>query len=354
MEKNLKFMVRVSCMTYNHAPYIVDAMNGFTMQQTSFPFVCTIIDDASTDGEQQVIQNYIETNFSLSDDNTVYRKETDDYQLVFAQHKENCNCYFLVIYLKYNHFSINKSKAPYLEEWTDTKYVAICEGDDYWIHPGKLEMEVAFLEANRDYGLCYTGIGVKNQKTGKVSKKTMYNYPSTIGFWELLITNRIGTLTVLYRKVLGNKYFEEINPVSHNWKMGDYPMWLWFGMESKIKRFDIVTSVYRISSGSASHAVDENAQTDFLKSVMDIKLFFMDYYHLTEEKKREIIKKFANGIAKVALLKNNRKMYEYGMIFKKEMSVDITIFDKLCGFLLSHKWSRKVIEIYKKTRVDYF
>ena len=55
-----KFKVTVSCMTYNQSKYITDAMNGFTMQQTSFPYVCTIVDDASTDGEQEVIHQYVE------------------------------------------------------------------------------------------------------------------------------------------------------------------------------------------------------------------------------------------------------------------------------------------------------
>ena len=61
-----KYMVRVSCMTYNHASYIEDAMNGFCMQETSFPFVCTIVDDASTDGEQDVIQKYLNEHFVLT------------------------------------------------------------------------------------------------------------------------------------------------------------------------------------------------------------------------------------------------------------------------------------------------
>ena len=50
-----KFKVCCRCFTFNQAKYITDTMDGFTMQQTSFPFVCTIVDDASTDGEQEVI-----------------------------------------------------------------------------------------------------------------------------------------------------------------------------------------------------------------------------------------------------------------------------------------------------------
>ena len=88
------FLVCVECATYNHAPYILDAMNGFCMQQTTFPFVCIILDDASTDGEQEVIKNYLQENFDLQDKNVTRNEETDDYILTFAQHKSNRNCFF--------------------------------------------------------------------------------------------------------------------------------------------------------------------------------------------------------------------------------------------------------------------
>ena len=94
------FLVCVKRMTFNHHAYIEDAMNGFVMQETDFPFVCVIIDDASTDGEPEVIND-----------------ETDDYVRTLGRHKTNENCYFLVIYLKYNHYSIKKSKMPYYAEY---------------------------------------------------------------------------------------------------------------------------------------------------------------------------------------------------------------------------------------------
>ena len=97
MDNQYNFVVRVNCMTYNHAPYIVDTMNGFTMQQTTFPFVCIIIDDASTDGEQEVISHYLEENFDLNDNAIVKTKETENYRRTFARHKSNPNCYFVVI-----------------------------------------------------------------------------------------------------------------------------------------------------------------------------------------------------------------------------------------------------------------
>ena len=90
----INYLVRVSCMTFNQASYIEDAMNGFTMQETKFPFVCIIVDDASTDGEQEVIEGYLKEHFDLEDKAIVQQEETDDYVRTFARHKSNYNCYF--------------------------------------------------------------------------------------------------------------------------------------------------------------------------------------------------------------------------------------------------------------------
>lgn len=130
-------------------------MNGFTMQQTDFPFVCIIVDDASTDGEQDVIRQYLSNQFNLEDNNVVRQEETDDYYLTHAQHKTNLNCYFTVFLLKYNHYK-KKAKGPYFKEWTENvKYVAMCEGDDYWTDPLKLQKQIDFLGNHTDYSMCF-------------------------------------------------------------------------------------------------------------------------------------------------------------------------------------------------------
>ena len=143
-----KYLVRVSCMTYNHASYIKDALDGFVMQQTRFPYVCMIVDDASTDGEPDVIRHYLKDNFDLQDTTVAYKRAEEYGHVVFSRHKTNQNCYFAVVLLNENHYGRNKSKDPYLSEWFDTKYLAICEGDDYWTHPLKLQKQVDYMEAH--------------------------------------------------------------------------------------------------------------------------------------------------------------------------------------------------------------
>ena len=89
IKQNMKLCV--SCFTYNQSRYIVDAMNGFTMQQTSFPFVCIVMDDASTDGETEVIKKYINQHFEVVD-NMEVKEDTDDYVMTLVRHKKNQNC----------------------------------------------------------------------------------------------------------------------------------------------------------------------------------------------------------------------------------------------------------------------
>lgn len=63
-----KYLVGVRCVTYQHEKFIKDALDGFAMQQTDFPFLVMLIDDASTDGTQDVINRYLEDNFMLEED----------------------------------------------------------------------------------------------------------------------------------------------------------------------------------------------------------------------------------------------------------------------------------------------
>lgn len=149
-------MVRVYCATYNHTSYIEDAMNGFCMQETTFPFVCTIIDDASTDGEPDIIKKYLQEHFKLDENPIARQEETDDYALTFARHRTNKNCFFAVLFLKYNHFQVGKVKTHYLTEWTENaKYVAVCEGDDYWTDFSKLQVQVDYMESHSECSLCF-------------------------------------------------------------------------------------------------------------------------------------------------------------------------------------------------------
>jgi len=242
-----KYMVRVSCMTYNHASYIEDAMNGFCMQETSFPFVCTIVDDASTDGEQEVIKNYLQGHFDLENKAIVRDEETDDYFLTFAQHKTNKNCFFVVLLLKYNHFQRKKPKGPYYAEWCNTKYIALCEGDDYWIVPDKLQRQVFFLDNHTDYAMCFHGANVASEDSTTTEIKSMLKLECREYSGEEIYDKwTIPTASVMFLSI--------VKPVrDERFIFGDTPLFLSCTLYGKIGCFDNKPlCVYRRHQGGAS------------------------------------------------------------------------------------------------------
>lgn len=258
--ENIKYMVRVSCITYNHAAYIEDAMNGFCMQETRFPFVCTIIDDASTDGEQEVIKNYIQAHFDTEGEGVARNEETSDYYLSFAQHKTNKNCFFAVLFLKYNHYSIKKPKTAYLSEWTGTKYVALCEGDDYWIDPLKLQKQVTFMETHPNHSLCFCA-HQRLLPSGELTIERHYENDMEHCPMEDIILGGGGymaTNSMLYRQSLYVPY----STWAKHCPVGDAPLMLSLATKGSVGYLPELMCVYRVAArGSWSQRMASSIKT---------------------------------------------------------------------------------------------
>jgi glycosyltransferase involved in cell wall biosynthesis len=243
---NYDIMVTVICTAYNHEPYIRQCLDGFVMQKTNFSYEVLINDDKSVDGTADIIREY-ELRYEKII-KAIYQTENQ--------------------YSKGN-FPLEKILLPR----ATGKYIALCEGDDYWTDPYKLQKQVDFLEANKDYGLIHTAFEIVNS-----NDNTCENYSAKsdheITFDNLIIGNRIGTLTVCFRKSLFDLYIKEINPLDKGWLMGDYPLWLWISTKCKIRYFADITGVYRILNGSISHPYEYLQITLFELSVAQIREFF--------------------------------------------------------------------------------
>ena len=271
---NFRYLVRVSCMTYNHAPYIIDAMNGFCKQQTYFPYICTIFDDKSTDGEQGVIRNYLDENFIMNDDRIKIRKETDDYVLIYTRHKTNNNCFFAVYFLKYNHYSIRKAKSPYLKDLEDSaKYIALCEGDDYWTNPLKLQKQVDYLDGHPKCGLVWAKARCYYQNKGKF-KGTTGHYMS--GYYDMFVNYSIDPLTTMYRKTAIEGYSVFVK--GQKWLLGDAPLFLYIAHDHDVHFMDEIVGVYRVLNESASHSMSYEKRVRFKNSTFDVVKFFCEKY----------------------------------------------------------------------------
>ena len=248
-----KFKVCCRCFTFNQAKFITDTMNGFTMQQTSFPFVCTIVDDASTDGEQEVIKQYVEENLDLLEGSVSYKKETDYANIIYAQHKTNKNCYFAILLLKVNHYTLKKSKMEYLKEWREkVEYEAVCEGDDYWVDPDKLQKQYTILYNNPNYSFVYTGFNVVNHEgeilVGHKFEKRMESSYTGNNYFNLLVNmNYIMTLTTFFRR----------DAVCSKPGVYDYGMFLYASRLGYAYYLPDKTSNYRINPNSIMNTCPE-------------------------------------------------------------------------------------------------
>ena len=128
MEK--KPLVSICCVTYNHAPFIRQCLEGFISQKVNFEYEIIINDDCSTDGTTDVIKEYKEK-----------------YPELIIPIFHDTNQYSQGVRGIFATFCFPKAKG---------KYIAICEGDDYWDNPYKLQLQVDFLKNNPDYSMCFT------------------------------------------------------------------------------------------------------------------------------------------------------------------------------------------------------
>lgn len=241
-------LVSICCITYNHVGYIRQCLDGFMMQKTDFAFEVLIHDDASTDGTTEIIKEY-----ELKFPKVIKPLYETENQWVKGRRGSIV-------------FNYPRAKG---------KYIAMCEGDDYWTDPHKLQKQVSFLENNPDYCACYTKAHVFNENLSSLENYTIgVDY---ISFENLLLNNTIPTLTMVYDRAIFARYLAEVNPRSHGWKMGDYPIWLYFAANSKIKFIDDITATYRVTVGSSSRPHNIEARVSFLKSTAEIQRYFAKY-----------------------------------------------------------------------------
>lgn len=244
--------VTICCLTYNHEKFVRQCLDGFIMQKTDFHFEVLVHDDASTDKTQDIIREYA-TNYPEVI-KPILQKENQ--------------------YSKGNRAIL----ATFCYPKVKGEYIAICEGDDYWIDPYKLQKQVDFLENHQEYAMVYTSSKIYDQGKNKIEENLVGS--EYRGYDDLLAYNRISTLTTCIRTKAIMEYMDDIEPQKRNWLMGDYPMWLWIGYHYKIKFFPDITSVYRVLEESASHSKDIEKNERFILSTIDITSFFIQRFNL--------------------------------------------------------------------------
>lgn len=186
--KTYKYMVATRCMTYNQASYIEDALHGFSIQNTTFPAVYIVVDDASTDGEPEIIKRWVQDNLTIDEGRELWEELPYGY-IAIATQKGKFNSLFVILLLSENHRQNGKrwKKMSYIAQWNDNaKYLAYCEGDDYWTDDDKLQKQVDFLEQHPDYSFCVHNFKRYQEKEGVFTDGYRYKEDFAIGIKEYL------------------------------------------------------------------------------------------------------------------------------------------------------------------------
>lgn len=208
-------MLTIVCTSFNHEKYIHKAIEGFLMQQTNFSFEIIVHDDASEDGTVDIIREYRDRHPGLIF--PIFQEEN--------QYSQGVRPVFTWVWPKIR-----------------GRYLALCEGDDFWTDPFKLQKQIYFLEKNPTFSVCYHRVKELNEADGSLALETLNlaETEKTYSIYDLAQKNFIRTPSVVYRKTekgLPEWFFRA--------PLGDYLLHMLHAREGKIKYFPETMAVYR-------------------------------------------------------------------------------------------------------------
>lgn len=280
MDKEIETpLVSIVCDTYNHVNYIRQCLDGFLMQETNFPIEILVHDDASTDGTADIVKEY----------------EARYPDLIKP------------IYQTENQYSKGvKVSIRYQYSRAKGKYIALCEGDDYWIDPLKLQKQVDFLEKHVGYSMCFTN-AIQHYEDGLV-EDTYFNdstflerdYEGLELFRNWLVPTASIVCrseifyTELYRKATANPYFV----------FGDILIVLSCALMGKVRGSSDATCVYRRTAQGALARQNSTwqSQMSYVRHIEEIpKVFGQDFLN---DSKMIIVSQYCFLLAQALKQKN--------------------------------------------------
>jgi glycosyltransferase involved in cell wall biosynthesis len=303
INSNEKIMVSVWMIAYNHEKYIGEAIEGVLLQKVNFKIELIIGDDCSTDDTVAIIK---------------------EYQKKFPN----------LIKARYN--SSNMGMTPNalktFEECTG-KYIAMCEGDDYWTDPLKLQTQLDFLENHEEYVSCFHNSLelIENAPERSINYCT-FNESRTFCFDDLLYSNIMPTQSVVFRRSLD---FETYANELEKSKFLDWYLHLLNARSGKVWYINEVMGVYRINTSGIWSTLPKVQQ---LKNIIDTynlyKITFNDYHILLNRIQKKYIIKYLGIVI-------NKKLYsEFRFVFAiilKYFSISTMLKYLVNNFILNKK-----------------
>lgn len=266
MEEKQTPLVSIFCLAYNHESFIKKAIESWLMQKTNFKFEAVIGEDFSTDRTREIVFSYAER---YPDIIKVITSETNVGMRENSKRTKNA---------------------------CTGKYIAFCEGDDYWMDPNKLQTQVNFMEENPDYSICFhDAILLWEDKTLPPKHFVPLNHKEVSTTEDVIKNYFIPTASMLVRA----KFIKQLPDWFEKIYNGDWATQLILSTQGKIKYIDEIMSVYRKNKGGLSGGIGNNVEF-----INEKKIELLNYFNnYTEGKYIELINK------KIALLEKDIKTY---------------------------------------------
>jgi glycosyltransferase involved in cell wall biosynthesis len=251
-------LVSVLMLTYNHEPYIAQAIDSVLMQKTDFPYELIIGEDCSTDGTRAIVEKYAHT-----------------YPKIIRVITGPLNIGALA-----NIIRINAAARG--------KYIATLEGDDFWNDELKLQKQADFLECNPEYGLVHSDVNHWHEEGSVLAEKYNathgYAIPEGDIFIELLDPDSylIKTPTALFRKDIHDRHVDYEVVRSHGWVVADLFNWLSMARFTMFKYFPEALATYRVGRETAGNTADFKKKIQIHRSVFAIRFYFMEKFPVAE------------------------------------------------------------------------
>lgn len=269
------YKVFVRCDTYNQSNYIEDTLFGFALQKTSFPFVCMVMDDHSTDGTQDVMKLWATKYCAIN--NAVY-KEDQYSKIIIAKHKTNTNCMFAFYFLKQNLYKRQNIKNKIYDVWRKKcEYEALCEGDDYWTEEHKLQEQVRILNEDKTVMLVHTGFMTVDSNGKEYYRKSYCNFQKISkkekGLLSLFDRNHIMTLSIMFRVELLESELFKACPFLY-----DYTYFFSAAFLGQIRFIPTIMGAYRMNPDSLMNSKKDKVNADIFEIY---KYFTIEFYKRT-------------------------------------------------------------------------
>lgn len=322
-------LVTIQCLVYNQKYFLRDCLDGFVMQKTNFPFEAIIHDDASTDGSADIIREYAEKYPNII--KPIYEKEN--------QYSKK-----------------NGSLTKIMNATCNGKYIAFCEGDDYWIDPYKLQKQVDYMESHLDIGLCYTNFNILNYNTKDIRHDVFtsfpreFHYDHTLGDW-IREAPYIGPMTWLARSGLWKSVIRVSGSVD-----GSFCIIAYFKKYSKtVCLLNETTAVYRIHDGSATQTYEIRKSYDYKSGLHNLQLMLADMYLENESffSKDIIDRNYYCGYLKMILLLGEKKEIAKIEKYKNSLSGKRSLIYKFCESKFGLYFFQKYYSIHLKRKYGF-